>query len=72
MSADKGIFHVLVVEDNPGDFALVKDFLSEKFEAPYLRQAETFAEAKKCLKSGNLHYDLVFWIFRCPIRLGKS
>jgi len=72
MSADKGIFHVLVVEDNPGDFALVKDFLSEKFEAPYLRQAETFAEAKKCLKSGNLHYDLVLLDLSLPDKTGEE
>ena len=59
MSTDKGIFHVLVVEDNPGDFALVDDFLSEKFEAPRITQAETFAEAKKYLRSGSRYDDLV-------------
>jgi len=72
MKVDKGIFHVLVVEDNPGDFALVDDFLLEKFEAPRVTQAETFAEAKKYLKSGSGNYDLVLMDLSLPDNTGEK
>ena len=72
MKADNGISHVLVVEDNPGDFALVDDFLLEKFEAPHVTQAETFAEAQKYLKSGNQNYDLVLLDLSLPDKTGEE
>jgi PAS domain S-box-containing protein len=72
MTADKGIFHVLVIEDSPGDFALVNDFLFEKFEAPRVTQAETFAEAKKYLRSGDGHYDLVLLDLSLPDKKGEE
>lgn len=72
MNADKGIFYILVVEDNPGDFALVNDFLSEKFEAPRITHAETLAEAKKILKSGNIKYDLVLLDLSLPDKTGEE
>jgi PAS domain S-box-containing protein len=72
MKVDKSISHVLVVEDNPGDFALVDDFLSEKFAAPHVVQAETFAEARKYLKSDSQKYDLVLLDLSLPDKTGED
>ncbi|MDO3625789.1 response regulator [Mucilaginibacter sp. BT774] len=72
MKIDKSISHVLVVEDNPGDFALVDDFLMEKFTSPHVTQAETFAEARKYLKSGSQNYDLVLLDLSLPDKAGED
>ena len=42
---------ILIVEDNPGDFVLIQDYLNEEFEHPAIEQAQTFAEAKLKLKN---------------------
>jgi PAS domain S-box-containing protein len=72
MNTAKSLSHVLIVEDNPGDFALVDDFLSEKFEGLHITHAETFTEAQKHLKQGKENYDLVLLDLSLPDKTGEE
>jgi len=39
-------YHVLVIEDNPGDFLLIQDFLEEEFGEVHISRAECFKSAR--------------------------
>ena len=45
--------NILIVEDNPGDFVLINEYLNEEFYQPRVEHAKTFIAAKGLLKSGN-------------------
>ncbi|MCC5917744.1 MAG: response regulator [Cryomorphaceae bacterium] len=50
MSKDVNRYELLVVEDNPGDLLLLKDFLDEKFLMVKIHEAINFSEAEVLLK----------------------
>src|SRR5690606_29926383 len=52
MVKDKGSFSILVIEDNPGDYLLVEEYLSDQILNPYILNARTFAEARTVLSKG--------------------
>ncbi len=55
--------NILVVEDNPGDYALVEDFLFELKNEFNLKHAQTCKEAKAMLSDvHNSILMLSFWI----------
>jgi PAS domain S-box-containing protein len=65
MVAKSGELKVLVIEDNPGDFILIEDYLSEEHAALELRRAENFKMAKEILHtSGN--FDTVLLDLSLP------
>ena len=41
----------LIIEDNQGDFVLIKDYLNEEFLEPAIEQAKTFTAAKEYFKN---------------------
>jgi PAS domain S-box-containing protein len=43
--------NILVVEDNPGDFFLIQDLLTDEFQHVSIHEARTFLEAKEQLES---------------------
>ncbi|WP_051935906.1 PAS domain S-box protein [Salegentibacter sp. Hel_I_6] len=51
MRKNSGELKVLVIEDNPGDFMLIEDYLSEEHNALDLQRADTFKSAKYILQS---------------------
>ena len=51
MTKDDQPLSILVIEDNPGDFMLIDDFLLEKFSAIKVIHEETFESAIAELKS---------------------
>ncbi|SKB36493.1 PAS domain S-box-containing protein [Salegentibacter holothuriorum] len=53
MRKKSGQLKVLVIEDNPGDFILIEDYLSEEHTALEIQHAETFKIAKEFLSSAN-------------------
>ncbi|SEB11824.1 ATP-binding response regulator [Pedobacter hartonius] len=59
MNTDRSDYRILVVEDNPGDFALVEDFIFEQIEAPVIVQAKTFKTAKEILTKKRNDYTTV-------------
>src|SRR5690606_22644471 len=46
MTKDDQPLSILVIEDNPGDFLLIDDYLIEKFSAIRVTQIQTFESAK--------------------------
>lgn len=59
MHKDLKKYKILVVEDNPGDFLLVSDYLEEEIAAPQLFHAELFAEAKEIVKQSAIDITLL-------------
>lgn len=70
MAIDKREYKILVIEDNPGDFALVEDFLFEYIIAPELVRAGTCREAKKMLASTK--FDIVLLDLSLPDKTGEQ
>ncbi len=57
--------HILIVEDNPGDFILIKEYLGEEFFEVIIDQAKTFTEAKSKLQSAK-RYDTILLDLSLP------
>src|ERR1700712_3974568 len=55
----------LVIEDNSGDFILVKDYLKEGFCKPFVEHAKNFAAAKTMLQKG-VAYDAILLDISLP------
>jgi PAS domain S-box-containing protein len=70
MSTEKREFNILVVEDNPGDFALVEDFLLEQIEALTLVHAKNYRDAKSFLHKNNSPFDIVLLDISLPDKTG--
>jgi len=70
MTADKREYKVLVIEDNPGDFALVEDFLFEQIVAPKISNVTTYRSAQEILAVNK--FDVVLLDLSLSDRTGKS
>jgi len=70
MAVDKREYKILVIEDNPGDFALVEDFLFEHIIAPELFQATSYRTAKDTLAVNK--FDVVLLDLSLPDKTGES
>jgi PAS domain S-box-containing protein len=62
--------HILIIEDNPGDFVLIKDYLGEEFKNPSIEHAQTFAEAKIKMNTSG-HFDTILLDLSLPDANGK-
>jgi PAS domain S-box-containing protein len=71
MAADKRDYNILVIEDNPGDFALVEDFLFEQIEAPEITHTQNFKEAKEILSGAECKYDIILLDLSLPDKTGE-
>jgi len=61
----------LVIEDNPGDFMLVEEFLLERFDRSELTLATSFAGAKQFLGAGPLVFDFILLDISLPDKTGE-
>lgn len=62
---------ILVVEDNPGDYLLIEDYLGEEFFEPVVEHAQTFDAAKIKLKNSP-GFDTILLDLSLPDGTGKS
>lgn len=62
----------LVVEDNYGDFFLVKEYLSEAMNYVLLHNARNFKEAENFLSSGKNAADLILLDLSLPDHRGEK
>jgi len=69
MIKDTNNYHVLVIEDNPGDLLLIEDYLGEQIEKPLIEVAKDFNEAKLILEKGN-RYDIILLDLTLPDKSG--
>ncbi len=66
MKIDKGHYRILVVEDNPGDYLLVEDYLHEHIQKPVLTHVTTFSEAKNVLQKEQKPFDIILLDLTLP------
>lgn len=71
MVAKQKYLKLLVVEDNPGDFVLIEEYLSENFENPDIIHVSTYADAQKILEQKN-HFDIILLDLSLPDLSGEK
>ena len=64
------LFEVLVVEDNPGDFLLVEEMITEQMTA-VVHRAKTFSQARELIEGGN-SYNVVLVDLTLPDNTGED
>jgi len=65
-------FCILVIEDNPGDFALVEEFLLVQIEAARITHAHNYSEAKEMLSDTSVVYDVILLDLSLPDKTGSE
>ncbi len=72
MQKDNGFFKILVIEDNPGDFALIEDYLREMIENPVIKQAKTYKDANLQLCASGNRCDVILLDLTLPDKSGTT
>jgi len=68
--ANKGDHTILVIEDSPGDFALVEEFLFEQIEAPIILQVPNYKAAREILTTQGHPFDIILLDLSLPDKTG--
>lgn len=71
MTALQRDLNLLVIEDNPGDFVLIEEYLAEMVNAVGIHHAKTFAEVKKTLQD-NSSFDVILLDLTLPDLSGET
>ncbi|PWJ60259.1 PAS domain S-box-containing protein [Dyadobacter jejuensis] len=66
MNLDKTAYRILIIEDNPGDYYLVDDYLHEYILNPILLHIQTFAEARQLISPDKRDFDLILLDLTLP------
>jgi PAS domain S-box-containing protein len=61
---------ILIIEDNPGDFALVEEYLFEQIEAPLITHVCNYQEARNLLNEGKTIFDIILLDLSLPDKTG--
>ena len=69
---EKKTLSILIIEDNAGDFLLIRDYLEEQFHAPSVEHARKFEEALPFLDNTALHFDVILLDLTLPDKSGES
>jgi PAS domain S-box-containing protein len=72
MKRDKKSYRILVIEDNPGDFILVEDFLTEQIAFPVITHSGNFEEAAAILALPNNVFDIILLDLTLPDKDGED
>ena len=72
MASNRIEHNILVIEDNPGDFALVEEFLSEQFKVLNIVHAKNFKKAKDILTGKVFKFDIILLDLSLPDKTGLS
>lgn len=72
MKTVKKELSVLIVEDNPGDFALVEEFLLEQMPQSAIVQAKNYKEAREELCATDNCFDVILLDLSLPDKTGIS
>src|ERR1700753_570371 len=67
---NKGCQSILIIEDNPGDFALVEEFLFEQIEAPSISHSTSYKKAKELLSMSDSAFDIILLDISLPDKTG--
>lgn len=73
MYKDQKKYKVLVIEDNPGDFILIEDYLQEYIACPEIIQANSFNEAESYIvATDESPYDVILLDLSLPDGSGEK
>ncbi|MCY7291701.1 MAG: PAS domain S-box protein, partial [Ferruginibacter sp.] len=72
MIKDKKPYHILVIEDNPGDYLLVEEFITEHIYQPSICHAHNFKEALEELTKPSNNFDVVLMDLTLPDKGGEE
>ncbi|MEI9947155.1 MAG: PAS domain S-box protein [Chitinophagaceae bacterium] len=72
MKKDNNPYRILVVEDNPGDWVIIEDFLSDQILAPAIIQVDSFAEASGILNDPKTTFDIILLDLSLPDKNGQE
>jgi PAS domain S-box-containing protein len=72
MDKDKNLYKILVIEDNPGDFTLIEDFLDEQMQSPEIIQAKNFKEGRYLLVEKKLIVNVILLDLSLPDKSGEN
>ena len=72
MVKDKKLYKILVVEDNPGDFVIVKDFLAGEILDPVITHAVNFRQASEVCLAVSMPFDVILLDLSLPDKNGKE
>ncbi|WP_305951741.1 histidine kinase [Emticicia oligotrophica] len=71
MIKDKKPYHVLIIEDNIGDFTLITDFLAELMENVTITHATNFKDSKKILQENTNPFHVILLDLSLPDKGGE-
>lgn len=71
MSVFSRQFSILIIEDNPGDFVLIEDYLHDQVINPNIKNTTSFSSTKELLNSGQA-FDVIFLDLTLPDLSGKQ
>lgn len=72
INKDSRSFQIIVVEDNPGDYTLIEDYLGEQLLAPKIYWAKNFKEAKALVTNPTIISDLILLDLSLPDKSGEE
>ncbi|GMQ29656.1 response regulator [Algoriphagus confluentis] len=72
MKRDEKEYHLLVIEDNLGDFVILEEYLSEYLINSSMVHAEDFKAATTVLNQSTRRFDLVFLDLSLPDKSGED
>lgn len=72
MKKDTKFYHILVIEDNLGDFVILEEYLSEHLINTKTIHAESFLEAKKVFDQPHDPFDIIFLDLSLPDKSGEE
>ena len=72
MKKDNRNYHILVIEDNPGDFMLIQEYLEDNILAPELKHVQSYKEAFDALTDPEIKpFDVILLDLTLPDRSGE-
>src|ERR1035438_1796886 len=72
MIKDNKQYRILIVEDNPGDFTIVKDFLTEELLDPIIVHAVNFKQTSEILLATDIPLDIILLDISLPDKNGNE
>lgn len=72
MHRDPFPYKVLIIEDNMGDFILIKDYLHDMMREPQITHCQTFRQAQVVLQKPEEKFDMILLDLYLPDKSGQS